>query len=897
MKLSLNSLKDRKAWEDAGITIPSYSVSEVAERTKKDPVWVHIGIGNIFRLFLSGIADELITKGLMNRGITCVEAFDYEIIDRIYRPHDHLSISVLLHSCGQIDYQILGSMAEAVKAEYSNPAEWKRLKEIFCNPGLQMVSFTITEKGYGVNRADIEQGPDQAGSAMAITAAMLWERYRCCKKPVAMVSMDNCSRNGQKLRNAVLAIAEGWRDRGFVDQDFLSYLADEEQAAFPWTMIDKITPRPSKTVSDMLEASGVEAMTPIVTSRNTYIAPFVNGEPDQYLVVEDHFPNGRPPLEQAGVYMTDRETVNKSERMKVTACLNPIHSALGPLGCLLGYHLFSDEMRDPDMLKLARQVGYTEGLPMVESPGILSPEIFLDQVIQERFPNPYLGDTTQRLSVDMSQIVGIRFGETIKAYMKRDGNAGKLIGIPLAIAGWLRYLLGTDDEGNPYELAPDPMLTELTTQLAGIIPGQPSSLQNQVHPILSNKSIFGIDLYEAGLGKMIEDMLRQQLEGNGAVRKTVHRYLEQLYRIRSYNITPGTMSTGIRNKITDVPGVLVGHCTIKNEDNHTGVTVILPGPDNCFTKKYTAAAYVHNGFGKSTGLIQIEELGTLETPIALTNTLNTGLVWDSVISYVLEMCRRNQVSAMSINPIVGECNDCRINQIQKRAVKKEHVFQAFAEAREDFEEGDVGAGAGTICYGFKGGIGSASRLIEIAGNTYTIGVLVQTNFGAMKDFMLDGKPVGDRISKEIVTNDITTNDIATNDITASRQNSTEIYKHPALSRLDQGSIMTILATDLPVTSRQLKRIIRRTAVGIARTGAYTGHGSGEVMIGFTTANRIPAGGEEQLLTLSMIPESRIDLAFQAAAEATHEAILNSMVCAETTRGLQGQTYHSLKEFL
>jgi D-aminopeptidase len=349
-------------------------------------------------------------------------------------------------------------------------------------------------------------------------------------------------------------------------------------------------------------------------------------------------------------------------------------------------------------------------------------------------------------------------------------------------------------------------------------------------------------------------------------------------RIRDYGISVGRMKTGIRNKITDVPGVKVGHSTIKNEENHTGVTVILPGTDNPFEKKYTAASYVHNGFGKSSGLVQIDELGTLETPIALTNTLNVGLVWDAVAESVIHQCEKDHVEVKSLNPVVGECNDSRINQILKRAVKEHHVLEAMELAAEDFAEGDVGAGAGTICYGLKGGIGSASRVITIDDHEYTIGVLVQSNFGATEDFLLNGQPAGQKILKW-------------------KQEEKEDHNPMVFSESDKGSIMTILATDLPVSHRQLKRIIRRTAVGIARTGGYTGHGSGEVMIGFTTANRIPPMSEGKLLTQTVIHENCINQAFQAAAEATNEAILNSMVCAESTRGIEGEIYSSLAEYL
>ncbi|MCI8269679.1 MAG: P1 family peptidase [Lachnospiraceae bacterium] len=358
-------------------------------------------------------------------------------------------------------------------------------------------------------------------------------------------------------------------------------------------------------------------------------------------------------------------------------------------------------------------------------------------------------------------------------------------------------------------------------------------------------------------------------------------------RIRDFGIVPGRMKTGKRNKITDVCGVLIGHATIKNQENHTGVTVILPGKDNAFARKYVAASYVHNGFGKSCGLIQIDELGTLETPIALTNTLNVGVVWDAVAEYVIRQCEKEKVPVKSLNPVVGECNDCQINHIEKRGVRAEHVWDAIACAEADFAEGDVGAGAGTICYGLKGGIGSASRVVEFYGKEYTIGVLVQSNFGATEDFVLDGVLAGERILELKKELDRGREESPGKDLAGSM----------AVAQSDQGSIMTVLATDLPVSDRQLRRILRRTAVGIARTGAYTGHGSGEVMIGFTTANRVPAKPGEEPALQSLIHESLINRAFQAAAEAAHEAILNSMVCAGRTVGIDGQVYWGLGELL
>ncbi len=535
MRLTYEGLKNSDAWKKAGIELPSYNPEELAARTKKNPTWVHFGIGNIFRIFIGGIADKLIRAGLMDRGIICVETFDYDVVDKIYAPFDNLALAVTLHGDGRTDKRVLGSLCEALKARSSNAAEWSRLKEIFTADSLQLVSFTITEKGYALRNADgkyfphveadMNNGPDNPAGAMAIVAAMLYERWKAGAKPLAFVSMDNVSHNGEKLRGSVVETVETWQKKNFVPAEFVEYVKDESKVSFCWTMIDKITPRPSEEVGKTLEDLGVEDMQPVITSRKTYIAPFVNAEAPEYLVIEDSFPNGRPPLEKAGVYMTDRHTVNLSERMKVTTCLNPIHTALCTYDCMLGYTLFADGMHDPELSKLAHNVGYVEGIPVVEDPKIISPTKFLDEVINVRFPNPYLGDTSARIAVDISQMVGIRFGETIKAYVSRDGTAEKLNAIPLAIAGWLRYLLAVDDEGKKFELSPDPMIPELEKQLQGIEFGKPETFSEQLKPILSNKNIFGVNLYEVGLGNKIENMFRDMLKGKGAVRATLKKFL------------------------------------------------------------------------------------------------------------------------------------------------------------------------------------------------------------------------------------------------------------------------------------------------------------------------------------------------------------------------------------
>ena len=344
-------------------------------------------------------------------------------------------------------------------------------------------------------------------------------------------------------------------------------------------------------------------------------------------------------------------------------------------------------------------------------------------------------------------------------------------------------------------------------------------------------------------------------------------------RIRDYGIRIGDHPAGALNKLTDVPGVRVGHYTVDTEEHKTGVTVILPCEENIFASKLTAAAFVHNGFGKTAGIPQIEELGTLESPIALTNTLNVGKVHDALVDYMVEQCERDGVELTSMNPVVGECNDSRLNDICERAVKEEHLMQAIQSAGEDFPLGAVGAGRGTICHGLKGGIGSASRVIELDGKAYTLGLLVQSNHGRMSDLTIAGRNIGREIAEQI-----------------------KAREEQLQPECDKGSIMMIAATDLPVSERQLGRILRRASVGLARLGSFVGHGSGEIMIGFSTAHSVRYD-EEQVQQLEVMPEGKIDLAFRAIAECAEEAVLDSMYCAEAMTGFEGHHVACLREFL
>lgn len=340
-------------------------------------------------------------------------------------------------------------------------------------------------------------------------------------------------------------------------------------------------------------------------------------------------------------------------------------------------------------------------------------------------------------------------------------------------------------------------------------------------------------------------------------------------RAGDYGINIGQLPKGKLDKITDVPGVRVGHCTVDTEENKTGVTVVLPSAANVFTKKLAAASYVLNGYGKSLGLVQVDELGTLESVIALTNTLNVGLVHDAVVEYMLEEGKKDGVEIESVNPLVFECNDAYLNNIQSRAVKKEHVFEAINSAVEDFQEGDAGAGKGMSCHHLKGGIGSASRLINLDGKVFTVGVMVLSNHGRLKDLTINGKGIGARIYEEIEAEDCE----------------------------DKGSIISIIATDIPLDSRQLGRVCRRSVVGLARLGSFVGHGSGEIMFAFSTANVFGSRPGKDIVDMHILREDKLDVVFRAVAECEEEAVLNSMLTASPVTGSEGRSRRSLRDYI
>lgn len=529
MELKLNNLDELLKIVDHG---PEYDVKQLREDSIKDPKWVTFGSGNIFRAYIARLGQDMLNKGVFDRGISVIESFGYDSLEKTYWPNDNLSLSVRLNNNGNFDTTLIANIAEALFLRDS----WDRAYEIFESPNLKVASYIITEKGYNIfdiegNIApfvlsDLEKKPEEVSNLMVASVHLLHKRF---KKgyPITMLSLDNLSKNGSVLKKSIITIAENLIERGVYEKDFLDYLNDESKVSFPWSMIDKITPGPADVVGEYLIEKGIDDISAIKKEKGAPIAKYVNSEEAEYLAIEDNFANGKIPFDEVGVYVVDRDTVDKIETMKVTACLNPLHTALAVYGCLLGYTKISDEMNDETLVKLISNLAYDEALPVVADPLVINPNDFVKEVIEVRFPNPYLPDTPQRIATDTSQKMSVRFGKTLKTYKNQNKDLTQLKYIPLVIAGWLRYLVGKDDNGDVFEISSDPMLETLKESLQGIDLGKFTKTDKLVE-LLKNEHIFGINLVENGLDNKILLYLEELLKEPGAVRKTLNKYTEEV---------------------------------------------------------------------------------------------------------------------------------------------------------------------------------------------------------------------------------------------------------------------------------------------------------------------------------------------------------------------------------
>lgn len=534
MSLALNpGACDRfEEFSAAGFRVPKFDPRVMREKTNAVPTWVHLGAGNFFRSVHAVVAQAMLDGG-HETGIILANLRDRTVVENSRRSDD-LFVNVVMNADGSIDPALIASVAESVQLASDADADWDRISTVFRQPSLQLVTLTITEKGYQTVDPsggalpeiadDVARGPARNRTAIPALTSLLHTRFQAGGAPIALMSTDNFSENGDRLAQAVRSIADLWVASGQAPAEFADYVSDRQRVAYPSTMVDRITPAPSAAVAEQLAECGLIGAEIHERSGGGPLASFSNTENTSYLVVEDTFPNGRPPFELAGVLLGDRELVSRADRMKVCTCLNPLHTAMAVVGCLLGFTRISHMMNDGDITALIEGIGRAEGLPVVDTPSGLDPETFLTEVIEVRLPNPGLPDSPQRIATDTSQKLGIRFGETIRRHVDA-GDAQRLTWIPFAIAAWIRYLLGVDDDLAPFERSPDPLLPAIDKRLADISIDDPDTASN-ARELLADASIFGVDLVSAGIAPRIEEHLHAMLTGAGAVRRTLHRLVD-----------------------------------------------------------------------------------------------------------------------------------------------------------------------------------------------------------------------------------------------------------------------------------------------------------------------------------------------------------------------------------
>ncbi len=493
MRISRDLLKNRDFLAEKGISALPFPVAEQARKDSlKNPRWMHIGPGNLFRAFLAEIAEDLIASGDTDCGIISVKTRGRDGYVDIFDRNEGLSLAVYLLPDGSAEKKLLSSIVDMKCTDESFDTILKKA----ASASLQLISFTVTEKGYVLTGPDgnftedalhdISCTDDVPLTVPGTAARLLYSRFISGMQPVALVSMDNCSSNGDVLKRSVMSVALQWVKKGLADDRFIDYISDPGRVSFPITMIDKITPSPSaETLKYLPEFSEIRILN---TEKGSKYADFVNCEKPGYLVIEDSFPNGRPQFEKASVIMTDRDTVKKCESMKVSSCLNPVHTALALAGCLLGYTRIYKEMENRALRSFAKAVAY-ECIPAVDDPKVISPAEFLDVVLEKRLPNPAIPDSPQRIASDTSQKIPVRFGPAIKYHLGR-GSAESLEAIPFVIALWFRYLTGIDDIHGSFELSPDPRMQELKLDASSGF----DDVLPKIRKIISDDSIFGTDL-------------------------------------------------------------------------------------------------------------------------------------------------------------------------------------------------------------------------------------------------------------------------------------------------------------------------------------------------------------------------------------------------------------------
>jgi fructuronate reductase len=532
MVLKDNGLNHSTVWKKGGFRLPKFDREKMISATRKNPVWIHFGLRNRHSIFPAVLMQRILDKKHAEQGLFVCEAPDAGIAGTDSIPYDDVSLHITSDSNGKFIKTVIASVAGCYRCCQTDTDDWEELKKIFCRKSLQIVSFTIDRDKYEIKDSygnykpeylpDFEAGPSGAELFISRLCALLYERYlHGEQQPVALVSLDDCAQNGiklhseEKLQQAVYCVVSEWVKRELVEDGFWLYVISPNLVSYPWSITDTLL-LSEKNIPEHFYSDGLNHADGAVTEE-TY-----------YFVIEDTFPNGRPPLELAGVCFTDRETVSKVERMEKCMCLVPLYGALAVFGCLFGYENIADEMNDGLLNTLVHRLAYQEELPVTVNPEIIEPKRYVKEVLDVRLPNKLVSNTPQQVFADMSQHMSAYFGESIKEYYT-ERKIPELKYIPLVLAVWCRCLVGIDDNGVPFDISAFPVPEKART-LASVQfnSGNTGCVIPEAYlfPLLSDVSVFGIDLYTCGLARRVVQYFTECISGPGAVRTILQKYLQ-----------------------------------------------------------------------------------------------------------------------------------------------------------------------------------------------------------------------------------------------------------------------------------------------------------------------------------------------------------------------------------
>lgn len=521
MKLNQESIQNQEAWLKLGIALPLFSVENMVKKTKEAPVCVHFGGGDSFRGNVASVYQRFLNNASLESGLIVVDKS--EVLEAVYQPYDNLSLSMVISSEGTASCEVIGSVAEAVS--YDNRA---RLEEIFSQSSLQIVSMSLAPEDYRLQDvrgeyllsalSDMQGKPEEAKGRLSQMVSLLYVRYQKGALPLAVLSLDEQGNRSLTLKNLFVEIAKAWEKKGYVDGEFLRYLDGTRQVSFLSSLVDRLIVEPLDAMGAILETLGIEDME-VQTVEKKQLAGFFNMQREHYYALEQQFPNGAPPFQEAGIHLCKRRDVRLANEVKQCCGTSVMLLAIGMLRELLELDTVYQVVRHRDVLTLLQELSYEEAMPVLEEVSFLDTEEYIDQLLQVRLPHPlmecYLPYTVENISGKIPKYLKA----TLKGYDK--GTAGDLTAVPLLIALWFRYSMGFSDLGQPYSCGADLRAVEIQEALKTVTFGSPDSYQEQFRGILSDSDLFGVDLCKLGLAESVEGHFRSLIAGAGAVERTL----------------------------------------------------------------------------------------------------------------------------------------------------------------------------------------------------------------------------------------------------------------------------------------------------------------------------------------------------------------------------------------